>query len=640
MKILNASFWKSILADHDRRFILLTIISGICLAWSFFGGYHGGHGAHGAESSARFAFDPAWFTILISGVPIVWIAFHRLFTRFNIRAGLLISIALLAALAIGEYFAAGEVAFIMALGEILESRTTRKAKDSVRALIQLAPQTATLIRGSEEQTIPAKDVRIGDLVRVRPGEIIPVDGVIVRGESTVDQSIITGESLPVELTVEDRTLAGTLNQFGTMEVRATKDGGSSTIQRMISLVEEAQKQRAPVVRLADRWATILVPVALLTALLVGIFTRDVIRAVTILIVFCPCALALATPTAIMAGIGNLTRNGILVKSGRALEQMGRVTRIAFDKTGTLTEGRLMVADVLPLAPGLTADDLLQQVVSIESHSEHPIALAIRRAAAEKALLPRPTEDFHMLPGRGIRATFEGHFFLAGNLRLMEESGIALPPANQAELAHRLSEDKVPLWIARGHELIGCLTLQDTPRADAASMVKRLHRTGIERILLLTGDHAAAAERIGALAGVDEIHHELLPEDKVRILEDLTQKGIRVAMVGDGVNDAPALKTASVGIAMGGIGSDISVDAADIVLMQDNIHNLPYLKRLARLTLQTITAGICFSLCVNIGAIILAANGWMGPVAGALVHNAGSVLVVGNAALLFRRHPRV
>ncbi|MDR0993241.1 MAG: cation-translocating P-type ATPase [Verrucomicrobiota bacterium] len=643
------------ISEPHRRFILLTALSGGFLIWSFLGGHHDAHAAASAPAAhstvegrvlsapeeaapphGRVAFDPAWFTILISGVPIVWMAFKQFFTRLNIRAGLLISIALLAALAVGEYFAAGEVAFIMALGEILEGHTLRKTRSGVRKLIHLAPRSAQVIREGVEETIPALDVRTGDVVRVRPGKVIPVDGVILRGDSTVDQSILTGEALPVELTVGDRTMAGTLNQFGTMDIQAAKDGQDSTIQRMISLVEKAQQQRAPVVRLADRWATVLVPTALLTAVLVGLFTQDVLRAVTILIVFCPCALALATPTAVMAGIGNLTRKGILVKSGGALEDMGKVTEVAFDKTGTLTEGRLMLSDCISFEPDVSADDLLAQVAAVESRSEHPVAQAILKAARARLLSPAAAESFRMVPGRGVEAVVGGHTYLAGNQRLMDETGIVISAEPQAAMSAILAGDKVPLWVARDGRLLGCLALQDTPRADAARTVARLHDVGISRVMLLTGDHSSAARRIGALAGVDEIHDELLPEDKVRILEGVVAKGIRIAMVGDGINDAPAFKTATVGIAMGGVGSDISVDAADIVLMQDNIHSLPCLKRMARMTLSTITTGILFSLSLNITAIFLAANGWMGPVAGALVHNAGSVLVVGNAALLFRR----
>ena len=632
MKI-NAREW---LVDPHKRSIVLTALSAVCLVWSFLAGGHGTHGG-GQSHAVHLWIDPALGSILLSGIPIVYTAFKKFFTQFNIRAGLLISIALLAAVSIGEYFAAGEVAFIMALGEILEGRTLRKARAEVQGLIRLAPQTARVIQpGGAEIDRPATDIHIGDIVRVRPGEVIPVDGLIIQGATSVDQAVITGESLPVELQAGDHTLAGSLNQFGTIDIRTERAGKDSTIQRMIQLVEEAQKRRAPVVRLADRWATVLIPAALLTAVLVGLYTHDWIRAVTILIVFCPCALALATPTAVMAGIGNLSRNGILVKSGEALENMGKVTQMALDKTGTLTTGRLALADCISLDAAFTADDVLNHAASVESRSEHPVAQAIRRAAEAKGWTPGAIDDFEMLPGRGVRTVVDGHTYLAGNQRLMDESGIAWSDEATARATAFVTSDKVPLWLARDGRLMGCLAVEDTLRPEAAEIVSRLHREGISRVLLLTGDHVAAAERIGRLAGVDDIRAELLPADKVGIVQSLVDQGISVAMVGDGINDAPAFKTATVGIAMGGVGSDISVDAADIVLMQDNIQHLPGLKKMARLTLRTIGAGILFSLCVNAGAIVMAANGWMGPVAGALVHNVGSVLVVGNAALLFRR----
>lgn len=652
--------WSSVwnwLKDEHKRFILFTVISGLCLIWSFAEG-RSSHAAHGggfepvaAEMAADehfhtvenaspvrglLPFDPAWVAIILSGVPIVWVAFHRLLTKFNIRAGLLISIALLAAVGIKEYFAAGEVAFIMALGELLEKGTLRKTRQGIHGLIQLAPRTARIIRNGVETQIPALDVQPGDRIKVLPGETIPADGTVVAGTSSIDQSAITGESLPMDIEPGGHTLSGGINQFGTLEITAEKAGSDSTIQRMISLIEQAEKQRAPVVRLADKWATVLVPVALMTAVLVGLYTQDIIRAVTILIVFCPCALALATPTAVMAGIGSLTKRGILVKSGEALENMGRVTRIAFDKTGTLTKAHLMLGEVVSFSSAFSSDDILRLLASIENSSEHPIAKAIVKEARNKNHTLMEAETFDMLPGRGIAVTLGGRTYWAGNMRLMRELDIAFSATQQQAADTLLGSDQIPVWLATKTELIGYLTLQDTPRAEAPAIVKRLHAVGIERVLLLTGDHEAAAMRIGRLAGIDDIHYALLPDDKVRILKDMVDSGTKVAMVGDGINDAPAFKTATVGIAMGGIGSDISVDAADVVLMQDNIDQLPSLKLTANRVLRTITIGICFSICVNLGAIILAANGLMGPVWGALVHNAGSVLVVGNAALLFWR----
>lgn len=599
------------------------------LVWSYLltGGH--AHAAHGWTTGMLF--DPAWVPIILCGWPIVSMAFRKLFASGNIRAGLLISIAILAAITVGELFAAGEVAFIMTLGELLEGRTLRKAREGIQKLVQLAPRTACRVREGREETVDASVLAAGDVVRVRPGETVPADGAVVEGQTSVDQAVITGESMPVDKGPGDTVLAGTINRFGTMDTRVSRAAGDSTLQRMIRLIQLAQERKAPVVRLADRWASILVPTAFAAAVTVWLATDEVIRAVTVLVVFCPCALALATPTAVMAAIANLSRHGVLVKSGEALESMGRITTMAFDKTGTLTVGKPTVVEVLSCVPDLSNDALLRLAAAAEKRSEHPLGKAI---AATVPDAPEPTE-FRMIPGKGVEALVEGRRLALGTPAWVATRG-AVAPADAAGRVARLRESgQAVVAVEIDGRYAGALALDDQLRPDAHETVARVRAAGVRKTLLLTGDHTAAAERMAHAAGVDEVKSDLLPEEKVAHVMHYASAGAGVAMVGDGVNDAPALKSATVGIAMGGVGSDIAVEAADIVLMRDDIRLLPYLLTMAHRTLSNITVNIVASLLINSVAIALAATGHLGPALGALVHNAGSVFVVAHAALLLR-----
>ncbi len=620
--------------DEDRRLAVFAVISLPALIWSYF--YNGGHDHGTIGWTAKTLTDPAWIPILLCGSPIITRAFHRLFTRGNIRAGLLISIAILAAIAVGELFAAGEVAFIMTLGELLEGRTVRKAREGIHKLMQLAPRTAQrLLDDGNEETVDATALAVGDVVRVRPGETVPADGEIVAGETSLDQAIITGESLPVDKGPGDSALAGTINRFGSMDLRVDRAAEDSTVQRMINLIKLAQERRAPVVRLADRWATVLVPVAFTTALVVYLVTRDILRAVTILVVFCPCALALATPTAIMAAIANLSRRGVLVKSGEALEAMGRITTMAFDKTGTLTVGKPSLVEVLPFeASGLDKAAFLRLAAAAERRSEHPLGKAI---AAVLPDAPQP-ESFNMVPGKGVEATVEGRRLALGTPGWLAERGLKADAATAAEIERIREMGQAVVAVEMDGAYAGLLALGDSLRTDARETVERVRKAGVERTLLLTGDHRAAAERMAEASGVDEVKSDLLPEDKVAHVMQYASLGAGVAMVGDGVNDAPALKTATVGIAMGGVGSDITVEAADIVLMRDDILLLPHLLRMSRRALSNIGINISASLLFNAAAIVFAAKGLLGPALGALLHNASSVFVVLHASLLLRVKP--
>ncbi len=583
-------------------------------------------------------FDPAWVTIIISGIPLLYLSIWRIIYNrgiAKISSALLICIAMFAALSIGELFAAGEVAFIMALGALLEEATTNRAKKGLKKLISLAPTQGRRIRDGKEEMIPAEEIRKGDVLRILAGETIPVDGTILTGETSVDQSIMTGESLPVDKTIGDEVFCGTINRFGAIDITATKVGEDSSLQKLIRMVQDAENKQAPMQRIADRVASWLVPVALLIAILAYVFSRNIVTAVTILVVFCPCALVLATPTAIMAAIGQATKHGVIIKSGESLEKMGKVDTIAFDKTGTLTYGRLEVSDVIPFDSSLTENELLALTASAEAKSEHPLGKAIVARAKGQSLPLTESEDFKMAAGKGISAKVSGRSLLCGNEKYLLEHGVTIDGQVHGRLEKLRTEGKASILVAEGGACIGMIALSDVLRPQAAEMVSRLAAMGA-RTVLLTGDNRKTADYFAQQVGITEVRAELLPEEKVRNVEALRTDGRKVCMIGDGVNDAPALKTADVGVAMGSMGSDIAVEAADIALMSDDISKIPYLKRLSNATVKTIKFSITLSMCINFAAIVLSLLELLTPVTGALVHNAGSCLVVLIAALLYDR----
>ena len=589
-------------------------------------------------TDTSFPVDPAWVSVIICGIPLAYLAFWRvIFLKgiSKINSCLLITIAMVAALAIGDIFAAGEVAFIMAVGAILEEKTTERAKKGLKKLISLAPTQGRRIRNGKEEMIPADEIRKGDILRILPGETVPVDGEIVQGTTSVDQAVITGESLPMDKEVGDKVFCGTTNRFGAVDIRATEVGADSTLQKLIRLTQEAENKKAPMARIADRWASWLVPVALLIALVTYFVTGDLVRGVTVLVVFCPCALVLATPTAIMAAIGQATKHGVIIKSGEALENMGKVDTIAFDKTGTLTFGRLEVSDVVPFQKGLTADELLTMVASAESMSEHPLGKAIVAHAKEKGLTLAAVTGFQMEAGKGICAEISGKTLHCGSEKYLMGQGISIPEEVRASLETLRSQGKASVIATVDGVCAGVIAMSDVLRADAKRMIEELHKTHTSAVLL-TGDNRRTAEYFAGKVGISKVRADLLPEEKVSNLVQMQQEGKVLCMIGDGVNDAPALKTASVGVAMGGLGSDIAVEASDIVLMSDDIAKIPYLKRLSNGTVKTIKLSIMLSLCINFFAILASLMGWLTPTTGALVHNAGSVLVVLIAALLYDR----
>lgn len=582
--------------------------------------------------------DPAWITVIVSGLPLLYLALWRVVHNTGISkisSALLITIAMFAAVAIGDLFAAGEVAFIMAIGALLEDATTNRAKKGLKKLISLAPVQGRRLVDGREEMIPAAQIRPGDLLRILPGEAIPVDGVIQKGETTVDQSIMTGESLPVDKGQGDAVFCGTINRFGAIDITATKVGEDSSLQKLIRMVQDAEQKQAPMQRIADQCASWLVPVALLIAVLAYVFTGNIVTAVTILVVFCPCALVLATPTAIMAAIGQATKHGVIIKSGEALEKMGKVDTIAFDKTGTLTYGRLDVSDVCSFDPALTEDALLALAASAEAKSEHPLGKAIVAHARAKGLSLQESSRFSMAAGRGVYAEVAGRRLLCGSERFLEANGATVGETACTALEKLRSQGKASILVAQEEKCVGVIALSDVIRPEARNMVSRLRSMGADTVLL-TGDNQRTANYFAKQASIAEVRAELLPENKVNAIEALQAQGHTVCMIGDGVNDAPALKTADVSVAMGSMGSDIAVEAADIALMGDDIAKVPYLKRLSNATVKTIKFSIALSMTINFIAIVLSLLEVLNPTTGALVHNAGSCFVVLIAALLYDR----
>ncbi|WP_231968142.1 heavy metal translocating P-type ATPase [Veillonella parvula] len=543
--------------------------------------------------------------------------------------------AMFAAIAIGDIFAAGEVAFIMALGALLEEATTERAKKGLKKLISLAPVKGRKIQDNKEMMVPVESIQSGDYLRILPGETMPVDGRIINGETTVDQSIMTGESIPVDKTIDDDVFGGTINCFGAIDIIATKVGEDSSIQKMIQLIKNAEQKQAPIQRIADIVASRLVPIALMIACIGYLVTGNIIVGVTVLVVFCPCALVLATPTAVMAAIGQATKHGVIIKSGEILETMGKVDTMAFDKTGTLTRGQLSVQSILAVDTDYSEIDILQLAASVEAKSEHPIGKAIVSHAIEQDLEILDTTSFTMSVGKGIIAVIKGRELYCGNERFLEEHNIIVCDSIQKAINVYRSEGKVSVIIADKEHIIGIITLSDTMRNDAINMISAISSLDMTTVLL-TGDSKEAATYIGKKSGVSEIHAELLPGEKVSIIESLQGKHHKVCMVGDGINDAPAMKTADVSIAMGTIGSDIAIETADIALMSDDLSKIPYIKRLSDATIKTIKFSIALSMVINCIAIILSLLEVLTPTTGALVHNVGSCLVVLIAARLYDR----
>ncbi len=581
---------------------------------------------------AVYGFDLALLLTLVGGFPIFSEAVIGLAKR-RISADLAVSLAAVAALVIGQFAVAAEVILIMLIGEALEHFAVGRTRTAIAELLKLRPETARVRRGGAEQSVPVEEIRPDDVVLVRPGDRIPVDGKVVAGSSTVDQSPITGESLPADKHAGDEVFAGTINQHGALELAVERLGGDTTLEQIIRLVEEAEEAKAPTARLADRYAAWFVPVVIAAAVVTWLVTRDVVRSVAVLVVACPCALVLATPTAIAAGIGALVRRGILVKGGAALEALGRLKSVVFDKTGTLTRAQLRVREVVA-APGHDEGEVVWLAASVERHSEHPIGQLVVRRAEEQGVELAAVDAFLAHPGLGVSATLGDEPVRVGNRRFLSEHGVSVHEALAARVAELSEGGCTVSLVARGGEAVGAVAVEDTVRGDARATVDRLRELGVERIVMLTGDTEPAARAVAEALGIIDARAGLLPADKVGAVQQIQRDDAPVAMVGDGVNDAPSLVTAEVGVAMADIGTDVAVASADVVLVGDDLMKLADAVAMGRRTLRTVWQNILgFALVFNAVAVVVASMGWISPVAAAVLHQVSSLVVCLNSLRL-------
>ena len=564
----------------------------------------------------------SWIAVILCGIPIFKECIEGLIREFDIKADLLVSMAIIASIILGEAFAAGEIATIMAIGGLLEEYTVSRTQGRIEELVKMTPQLATRIRNGAEERIYVERVKVGDILKVLPGEIIPTDGIITKGETSINQSTLTGESLPVDKKENDEVYSGTMNLYGSFTMKTTKISDDSSFQKLIKLVESSRPENAKIVRTADKWATMIVVIAFTAAVLTYLYTFEISRSVTILVVFCPCALVLATPPAIMAAIGNLTKYGILVKDGQCLEELAKVDELVFDKTGTLTKGMPEVVNINSDNP----KEMMHLLASLESESEHPLAKAIVRYCGNEDLAD--VTDFRMHIGKGVSGSINGSRILAGNKRLMEAENIS--PISKS----KPQNGEIQIFVAKDGEILGNVELADTLRRNSKRTITKLKGLQV-KTTLLTGDNENTAKYIAEQVKVRNVKSNCLPEDKTEYIKREQVLGHRVAMIGDGINDAPSLRKANVGIAMGDIGSDISVEAADIALVHDNIEDIPHLIGIARRTIRIISIGIAFALALNIIAMALAIMGLLNPIEGALIHNIGSVAVIIYSSTLVR-----
>ena len=576
---------------------------------------------------------------VVAGAPIARAALRAL-TAKVIGIDLLVTVASVGAIVLGEYWEAAAVTFLFAIGHALEAATLNRTRSALTALVALTPDTALVLRDGAQREVPAADVLAGETVLVKIGTRVPVDGTVLEGAGTLDEASITGESLPVEKQPGDRVFAGTISTGGLLQVVATEVGAGTTLARIVHRVEEAQDATAPTQLFMDKFSAWYTPAILVLAVIVGLVTGDLFLALTLLVIGCPGALVISIPVAIVAGIGRAARSGILIKGGEFLESAAGITVVALDKTGTLTRGRPRLTDVVVLNPELSRADLLGWAARAEAGSEHPLAGAIVQAAAEEGLLAADGSDalpesITALPGQGIVATVAGRTVLIGNPALLTAHAIEGTGPAVAEADALAERGRTPLIVVIDGTVAGVLAVADEVRADAAGMVAGLRAAGVGRVIMLTGDGPLVAAAVGGAVGIDEIRASLLPEDKLDVVLRLQQDGHVVAMVGDGVNDAPALATADVGIAMGAAGSAVAVETADIALMSDNLLMLPVAIDLARRTVRTMHQNVVLALITV--ALLLAGVlfGGVTMAVGMLVHEASVLLVIGNAMRLLR-----
>ena len=601
---------------------LIFIINAFIVDWFF---------DKGSNRDSMVAHFSAMIGAIILGYPIVWTSIK------DIRRGILsinelVGIAVLAAFASGQYESAGLVAFFMLLGEIIETRTAAGARASIESLIKLTPTKARRLTGKGEEEVSAKDLAVGDVIRVRPGDNVAADGVITNGQGSFNQANITGESLPVDKKPGDDVFAGTQNLTGVLEIRVSRAGQDTTLGRVGELILAAEKTKLPIMRIVDQYMVYYTPFVLVIGALVWAFTQNLNNVIAVLIVACPCAFILATPTAMVAALSAAARLGILIKNVGDIEAAARINAFIFDKTGTLTTGKLTVSRLAPLGQ-TTPAELLRIAGSAEKYSNHPTAKALA-ALAEQAGVPlSEPKDFVETAGRGVKAKIDGHDVLVGRAQWLRDNGVKDDFTKSVDLNE--TEGFSLIFAARQGHCIGWVGLQDETRAEARESLALLMQTGIRRIAMVTGDRQPVAARVAREIGCEEVVAECLPQNKVEFVRQMKARGYRVAVVGDGVNDAPALAAGDIGIAMGVAGSEVAIHSATIALMNNDLRRLPFLIRLSRSTRSVINQNFLVGVFFIVGGLVAAAFGYIHPIVAAILHNVGSLIVVFNSARLVR-----
>lgn len=607
-----------------------TVVTLVAFVLLVLGGIQHPAGLLGSDKPAEVR-TPLYIAAALVGSAYIWWSAVQGIRAHDFTADIPVSLATIAAIAIGQFSAAAIVAVLLLVGGMLEDFVAARAGNALDALARLLPDRVTVRRDGQEVLVSTAELRIGDLLLVRSGERIAVDGEVLAGSASINQAAITGESDSVHKVVGDQVYAGTLNELGAVEVRAAKVGMETTLGQIRRMVEEAQAQKAPIERLLNRYAKLYTPAALLLGAGVWFFTGDVLRAITILIVFCPCVMVLATPTALVASIGNAALRGSLIKKGATIEALARIDTIAFDKTGTLTTG-VPVLVAARSFNGMADNELLQMAASAERFSEHPLGRAIVSAAEGKGLTLADPERFEVLPGLGVRARVDGQEIVFGRPKLLVENGFAIPAAVESETSKMGALGRTVILGAVDGSVAGLLVLEDAVRTEAKQLTEKLKRLGVG-VVLVTGDNQATARRIADELGIPEVHAEVLPAEKVEVVKRLQAQGRKVAFVGDGVNDGPALATADVGVAMGLAGTDVAIETAEIALLSDNLGKLPHLLELSQQAIRAIKQNLVFSLGVLGIAVGLAIPGILHPVTGALLHELSSLPVIANSARL-------
>lgn len=573
----------------------------------------------------------ALLAVAAGGTPIVLSGISALLHK-NLDVDFLASIAIVAAVVVGEYLAAALVVLMLTGGAILEDYTAKKTSRAIRLLIESAPKTARIRKNGKELRVPIEDVKVGDIVLVKPGEKIPVDGEVQNGQASVNQASITGESIAVEKTVSDKVLSGTILELGALEIKAEKVGEDTTYAHIIKLIREGQSNRAPIEKIANRYARWFAPALLAIAAISYVVTRDVLAAVSTLVIACPCALTLATPTAVVSSIGNAAKKGILIRGGAALETVGNTNTVVLDKTGTLTLGLPQVVDIKSFN-GRSEAQVITLAALAEKFSEHHLAKAVLEKAKELGISVPDPSGFEVLPGQGVVVQYQGKEILAGNEKLLANKKVEFTREVKDSIDAEKMLGRTVFVVCENKSVVGLVSVADVARQGVAESISDLRRMGMKNVVMLTGDNSATAVAIANQAGIDEVGAGLLPEEKVEYVKRLKENGNRVLMVGDGINDAPALAAAHVGVSMGKTGTDVAMETADIVLISDDIGKLPQIVKTGRRTLSLIKQNILIALVINVIGIFLAANGDINPVIAAAIHEGNALFVVLNSTRL-------